>query len=671
MNNFYKLLAVPFIVALGSGITSCAPKGSADSLTLRVLNSEDYIYIQETEEDMPDMVDQFIDWVTTTDDERCTEFHGKNVKVIYDCSDTNETIYSELMTGKSNYDLINCSDYMAQKIVSGGYAVPILNNENDDKPWEEIPNYESYASKRLKGTLDAIEAVQKKLNPDTGKYEDVKVPLEKYAVGYMWGTLGILFNPYFNTGIAPDSLLDQYYAEDEDAEKLQSVINDMQTFDAMWNTKYKGTISIKNSMRDTYAMGLFHAYDNEFSEIREEYLTETITLEQYQAEFASIFNRCDEKNVNDVENALNALKSNIFGLEVDSGKQDIVTQKIGVNLAWSGDAVYSMDQAQDGLQVGDHQVELCYAVPENGTNLWFDVWIMPNCARSQEQSKLAKLFLDFLCDPANASQNMDYTGYTSFIGGDDIIELVRDWYDVRTYEIYQEVETKYVYEYYTVYRTDGVEEFEALDYPDCMSTDHDDSVDEQKLYYFVPYVKDGELIEEPEDVAALTDGIHGFPVYLLDDDEETIDIKTYADLLIADIECEDPESGIEAVDLRYFFEGTLCDDTEYTEEDMIFYSDCYLPFLNEEGEQNISVGRQFFCQYPNEDVINRSAVMRDFGANNTYVMKMWERFKSNPLPTGSIIVFVVIIASLLALLAVVIIGRILKSNLRKKRKAQK
>ena len=42
--------------------------------------------------------------------------------------------------------------------------------------------------------------------------------LKYYAVGYTWGTLGILFNPYFKTGIQPTSILDDI--EMEGNEKL-------------------------------------------------------------------------------------------------------------------------------------------------------------------------------------------------------------------------------------------------------------------------------------------------------------------------------------------------------------------------------------------------------------------------------------------------------------------
>lgn len=643
MKKINKFVLLSTLV-LGSSVSLTGCKASSD-YTLRIINSEDYIYIQEEEGAAPDMVDQFIDYVTG-DESPYPKYRGKKITVVYDTSDTNETLYSELQTGKSNYDLMNVSEYMAQKIVSAGLAVPFYKNG------QTIPNYENYASKELKEMIDVIEAKQKVYSEEEGKYIDQTVTLENYAVGYMWGTLGILFNPEYGA----------YESIGSD-----TVIYDMSDFDSLWDKKYNGTISIKNSMRDTYALGIFHAYRDEFIDIKDKYDTGVYTYEQYKEAFDEIFNRSDENAVNDVKNALDSLKDNIFGLEVDSGKQDIITRKIGINLAWSGDAVYSMDQGEDGKQVGENTVELCYSVPELGSNIWSDVWIMPNCPRSEEQYELAHLFLDFISDPVNAAQNMDYTGYTSFIGGDSVIDLVRDWYDIRTDEIYEEVEVKqYEYEYYQVYSYNNEEEITALWYEDFMNDTHDSSRDEDKLKYFIPYddEENGEFIDEPTDYQDLL--AHGEDVIFVEEDE-TERIKTYGDLTIVDA----IDSELEVVDLSYFFDGTL---EEYTESDMIFYSDCYLPFTYEDDEgnevQNISVGRQFFAQYPNQETINRCSVMKDYGENNIYVMKMWENFKSNPLPVWAIITLIVMVVGILAFGAYMVVNAVIKNNLRKARKAK-
>ena len=684
------LLLSPLFLAMSSGLTSCG-SSAKEKYTLKIINSEDYIFIDE-EDPSNNMTEQFKRYVLgraekEKDDPTSAyaKFYNCPIDVVYDTSDTNETLYSELQTGKSDYDLINVSDYMAQKMVSEGLVVPLL-TEGETRE-DKLANYMDYASPTLRGRLDNITApiyskwVDDPANPGEKVHPYAK--LEDYAVGYMWGTLGILFNPEYSA-----------YSNYEVAD----VIEDMHySFSALWNTKYNGSISIKNSMRDTFAAGLMKAYEEDFVSLKDKLDDGTYDSETYMAEYAKVFNGENEDSfatvVNNVQNSLDSLKNNIFGLEVDSGKQDIVTGKIGINLAWSGDAVYSMDQAEDGNLVGENQSTLYYCVPELGSNLWFDTWVMPkNDNRSAERRELALMFLDFMSDPANASQNMDYTGYTSFIGGGDILELVRDWYDIRTDEIYEEVEVKkYNYEYYQVYAVhdDEVEEnkdFFALDYPDFMMDTHDATKDyEYLLYYFVPYSYADEStgeevpVDEPESVEDLLDKKHSHPV-LVDDETQ----KKYGDLTIVDRELE-PEEVLEydIVDLSYFFNGTLDDGDPTTEDyeegvDTIFYSAKYYartedgePFTFIDGEDehlNNSVGRQFYTQYPDEATITRCAVMKDFGENNKLVMKMWEEFKSDPLPTSSLVIFIVIIASGIALGAFIITNKVLVNRIRKKRK---
>ena len=702
MNKKMKIIALsPIVFLAASGLTSC--NQSSDYLLLRVINSEDYIYLQDKTdpESAEDLTVQF------EKSEVVAEFlkgypQYKGVKVIYDTSDTNETLYSELQTGKSNYDLMNVSDYMAQKIVAGQMAVPLYRHNNasveDAADYSMIENYQEYASRDIKERLDQIVATQKVYDKDQGKLVPHEVNLSEYAVGYMWGTLGVLFNPSY--GEFASRGIDE-----------MTVISDMQSFDALWDSKYNGTISIKNSMRDTYALGLMHAFEDEFVDLIDRYQNgyycaecklnnedakeipgllyseEDITsgqcphghsaskvdecdhndvLKAYQKEFSSIFNRCDEKSVGQVKGALDSLKQNIFGLEVDSGKQDIITKKIGVNLAWSGDAVYSMDQGEDLEQVSE-EVTLYYSVPELGSNLWFDAWIMPKCERNEAQYQLAHLFLNFLSDPDNAYQNMEYTGYTSFIAGDSILGLVREWYDVRTEEIFYDED----YQIYSV--NEATEEFTALDYSDFLS-DRDPSRDEELLYAFFPFEEgegeEIELIEEPRNIQELLDNSEA----VLLEDEETQ--KKYGDLLIVD------NGDYDEVDLSYFFKDTLNKDGDpdgYDEiADTVFYCEEYFthlvdengdPLLDENGDpiDNISVGRQFFCQYPTKETLDRCAVMSDYGDNNTYVMKMWENFKSDPLPVWAIVVFALLVGGALTFVALLVTNNVLKKRTKKRR----
>lgn len=578
------------------------PQGSQ---TLRLLNWEDYIYLNDEENGYTseDLVIQFENYVK----ENYPQF--SEVSVVYSTTDTNETMLNELATGKAHYDLICPSDYGIQRLMRENSLVKI-------KPRMEalgLDNYSKYGSKRMTSALNEISAI----NDVTGEMEY----LGEYTVGYMWGTLGIIFNPEYDLY----SDIDPY-----------EMIYDMSDYSNLWSDKYYGGISLKDSIRDTYFVGLAETYKEELLEQLELYQSSQIDADTYNENISEILNRCDDETLNLVKEELLNLKNNIFGLEVDSGKQDIVTGTIGINLAWSGDSVYSMDLADEynENQGYEPEVGLCYSVPYTGANIWFDGWCMPkDDTRSQAQEYLALLFLDFISDPVNASQNTDYIGYTSFIGGDAILDLMKDWYDIRTNYIYYYDEEKD--EYYDVY--------------------YYDENDEQIYVWYDDFHKEGENLLENNPLLYYEDE-DGEYEYLTEEGKQA----TYNDYLVIDPEWE-------VVDLSYFFNDTL---EEYENNvDTIFYSDCYLPF-EYNGEENICVGRQFFCQFPDEETINRCVIMADFGDQNDAVRIMWEDFKANDIQPWVIVLFVIEIVLLVGFILFLIIRNNISHHLRKARRKQ-
>ena len=69
---------------------------------------------------------------------------------------------------------------------------------------------------------------------------------------------------------------------------------------------------------------------------------------------AKIFPDTETKTVDIVSESLKDLKHNVYGFEVDSGKKDMAAGKIAINFAWSGDAAYTLDTADeysDGAQL--------------------------------------------------------------------------------------------------------------------------------------------------------------------------------------------------------------------------------------------------------------------------------------------------------------------------------
>lgn len=371
MRTVNKLLFFPALVLLTSSLASCQ-QYDKDTVYLKVLNSEDYI-----------------DKTLLTDFENEMASKGKKVKVVYDTFDTMENMFNTLKTGKTDYDLVCASDYMIQKLVNNNLVIKIDHTN-------KVKNYDTYASTFIRDQLASVT-----WSPSEGK----TVNLDEYSECYMWGTLGIIYNPKYYTNLDPKT--------------------DFADWKNLWNDKYQRTISIKDSMRDTYAIGLIKAYENELAQAKD-----------VKAR-TEIFNRGGEedkdavKHINEVKEQLQLLKNNIFGFEVDSGKDDIVTGKIGADTAWSGDAIYSMTR---GEGYSDY---LCYSLPEQGTNMWFDCWAMLD-DHDKSDDDIAYAFLDFLAKPNSAIRNMglyneeekryDGIGYTSAIAGDEVFEYYKEKY---------------------------------------------------------------------------------------------------------------------------------------------------------------------------------------------------------------------------------------------------
>ena len=651
-----------FGMMLAPTLMGCSSNGE-ETLILKALNCEDYIGESEFE-----YVDEetgesytYADVLSGFEEYESAKL-GKKVKVIYDTYDTNETMLASLKTGKTTYDLIAASDYTIQKMMSMDMLQPI------DR--RRVPNYNEYCSRYL---LDVMESITAPIN-------GVEKIMADYSVGYMWGTLGILFNPekvHRDTGV------------DEDTIKF-----DMQDWESLWDTKYKNEMSVKDSMRDTYSVGIMKQYGDEILEAMAksgcfdmEDGSYTLipgkyeeAVSTYNAVLTEIFNRCDEKSVREVREVLLSLKENVFGFEVDSGKDDMVKGLVGMNLAWSGDAVYSIDRGEN-----EANTTIYYSVPKTGGNIWFDSWSIPKTSDAEHKAA-AEDFLDFISNPYVAAANMETIGYTSFIAGETVHDLIRAWYDPRSYAMYV---------YHDASGDDGctwedsdlvyAEYAEEQGFDEGVFTvveDGDPANEEDRVYDF-EFSYDDETGYRFQDGKSYYRLVNGKPELVAEDygyfdmtgstyDEAVVDgvamtweeyQALYNQVIEEEALEEDPEQG-EAYDayleenqiewavrdLSYMFDGTIDVegyDTESESPDenpFLFYSDELETVADEEGNE-VTVGRQFYAQYPDQTLIPKLAVMRDYGENNIYVLKMWSDVKSNNLPIAGVIVFAIILAA--------------------------
>lgn len=391
-HNLLSASIVTVLISVGAcmGLTGCQQKKS-DEIVLRISNCEEYIDLGDWDEDCTielenglvicpenSLVEDFEEWFF--------EEYGKKVRVEYSTYGTNEELYNQMVMGDT-YDLVCPSEYMIMKMMDEDLLEP-YSEDFYDKNVES--NY------YIKGVSPYIEAV----------YDELTISGEsigQYAAGYMWGTLGIVYNPE--------------YVSDEEANH----------WDILLSKDYAKRVTIKDSVRDAYFAGnSIYNYDK---------ITDDafVNSENYSEMLTETINATDQETLNAVEEVLSRIKDNAYSFETDSGKADMVSGKVVANQQWSGDAVYTIDQAmEDGI-------ELRYAAPVEATNLWFDGWCMIKKGISEDPDKklAAQAFVNYVSMPENAIRNMDYIGYTSVIsGGDDdsIFQYLRYNYEAEDME---------------------------------------------------------------------------------------------------------------------------------------------------------------------------------------------------------------------------------------------
>ena len=195
-------------------------------------------------------------------------------------------------------------------------------------------------------------------------------PGNKYAVPYTWGTVGILYNTRML-----DELGVPYPKKWAD----------------LWNPKLKNEILMQDSVRDAFMVAL---KKNGYS-----------------------CNTEDPEELDKAKHDLIEQKPIVQAYVIDQVRDKMIGEEAAVGIIYSGEILY----VQGELEGTD--VDVQYAIPEEGTNLWIDAWVIPKNARNKEY---AEKWIDFLCRPDVAAKNFEYITYsTPNVGA---LELLDDEY---------------------------------------------------------------------------------------------------------------------------------------------------------------------------------------------------------------------------------------------------
>ena len=311
---------------------------------LKVYNWSDYI--DES------LIGEFEQWYE--------EQTGEPIKIVYQVFDINETMLSKIEKGHEDYDVVCPSDYIIERMLRSDLLIPI------DTTFGKTPNY-------IKGSISPyITGCMKSLI--TGDKD-----ASEYAVGYMWGTTGFLYNTKY---VDPE---------------------DVRTWDVLRNGKYADKIFVKDAARDIYSQIVLYVRKDDIASGK-------VTPEELVAVPS-------QENVDLVEKYLLQIRPQVAGYEADFGKDQMTQERGWISLNWSGDASWAIDEA---AKVG---VDLDYVVPDEGATVWFDGWVIPKYARNV---KAASYFINFMCKPENAIRNAEEIGYVSACGAPELLEYFSD-----------------------------------------------------------------------------------------------------------------------------------------------------------------------------------------------------------------------------------------------------
>lgn len=336
VNNMKRI--IPAILLL-LALTGCYNSGEPRERVLKIYNWADYIGEGVLEDFQAYYKEQT----------------GENIRIVYQTFDINEIMLTKIEKGHEDFDVVCPSEYIIERMLKKHLLLPI------DTNFAHSPNYMNNVAPFIRKQINKLSQSGEKAS--------------RYAVCYMWGTAGILYNRAY----VPDSVA--------------------LSWDCLWNKKYAGKILMKDSYRDAYGTAVIYAHAKELKE-------GTVTVEE-------LMNDYSPRAMELAEKYLKALKPNIAGWEADFGKEMMTKNKAWLNMTWSGDAIWAIEEAN---AVG---VDLDYEVPEEGSNIWYDGWVIPKYARNPEA---ASYFINFMCRPDIALRNMDFCGYVSSIATPEILE---------------------------------------------------------------------------------------------------------------------------------------------------------------------------------------------------------------------------------------------------------
>ncbi|MFZ4963692.1 polyamine ABC transporter substrate-binding protein [Pseudomonas gingeri] len=261
------------------------------------------------------------------------------IKVQYDIFDTNEMLEAKLLSGHSGYDLVvPSSQFLSKQIRAGAYQPlqrSLLGNWNHLDP-------------RLMKRLEAAD------------------PGNRYAVPYMWGTVGIGYNEEkVRAVLGKDVVLDSWSMvfDPKNLEKLKSC----------------GVAFLDAPVKIIPQALLYLGLD-----------PNSLKPEDYKKASALLM----------------SLRPSVTYFNSSKYTADLANGDICVAIGYSGDVAQARSRAHEAGK----NVDIRYLIPKEGVNLWFDMLAIPKDAGNAAG---ANQLIDYLLRPEVIAPVSNYVGYAN------------------------------------------------------------------------------------------------------------------------------------------------------------------------------------------------------------------------------------------------------------------
>ena len=244
------------------------------------------------------------------------------ISVTYEEYETNEIMYPKIVSQAIAYDVVCPSDYMIQRMIENDLLAEIN--------WDNIPNV-------------------KNMDPTYMEQSKSFDPENKYSVPYCVGTVGILYN--------------------------KSMVKEpVDSWDILWEPKYKDSILMQDSVRDAFAVALKR-------------LGHSINSTEVDQLAAAAEDLMEQKPL-------------VQAYVVDQVRDKMIGNEAALGVIYSGEAGYTKRENPN----------LEYVIPKEGSNVWLDSWVIPKNAQNKEN---AEKFINFMCRPEIALMNFEYLTYST------------------------------------------------------------------------------------------------------------------------------------------------------------------------------------------------------------------------------------------------------------------